>query len=205
MIRRIDEDRLMEAALAEFGTRSYAEASVNTIIAKAGISKGSFYYRFAAKYDLYLHVLRTGVQRKWEHIDRELAAGSTNSAGPTPRDIFELFLLQARAGTAFALQYPEYHRLSIMLSREKGTELYRDVVRDLGQDDSGGLEDTVRAAIERGEIRNDLPEEMVVKMVTYLLTAFDEILFSDEEWTLESANERLEGFVRFLRHGLAPQ
>ena len=66
--RRIDEERLTEASLAEFASKSYEEASVNTIIDCAGISKGSFYYRFKTKYDLYLHLLKTGVEKKWAHI-----------------------------------------------------------------------------------------------------------------------------------------
>lgn len=49
---RIDDDALLNAALAEFSTRSFTEASVNTIIERAGISNGSFYYRFRIKDDL---------------------------------------------------------------------------------------------------------------------------------------------------------
>ncbi len=48
----------MDAATAEFVDHGYDEASVNRIIVAAGISKGSFYYYFEDKTDLFVSVLR---------------------------------------------------------------------------------------------------------------------------------------------------
>lgn len=42
----------MEAALAEFGAQGYAEASIDDIAARAGVTKGAVYYYFTDKADL---------------------------------------------------------------------------------------------------------------------------------------------------------
>ena len=49
--------RLLEAAAQEFSAASYESASLNRIIEQAGISKGSLYYYFDDKEDLFRAVL----------------------------------------------------------------------------------------------------------------------------------------------------
>ncbi len=50
---RTNED-LYKAALWEFSHKSFEEASLNDIIKKAGFNKGSFYYRYQDKMDLFM-------------------------------------------------------------------------------------------------------------------------------------------------------
>jgi AcrR family transcriptional regulator len=50
---REDRDRLLDVAVIEFGERGFEKASLNEILAKAGLSKGSYYYYFDDKEDLF--------------------------------------------------------------------------------------------------------------------------------------------------------
>src|SRR5690554_6562514 len=49
--------RIFSAAVEEFASRRFSEASINQIVKEAGISRGSFYQYFTGKEDLYLYVL----------------------------------------------------------------------------------------------------------------------------------------------------
>ena len=49
--------RLMDAAWEEFNEKSFADVSINKIILKARIPRGSFYQYFADKEDLFRHIL----------------------------------------------------------------------------------------------------------------------------------------------------
>jgi AcrR family transcriptional regulator len=51
------QDALLKAAADEFSEKGYASASVNRIIARAGMSKGSLYYYFDDKGDLFATVM----------------------------------------------------------------------------------------------------------------------------------------------------
>ena len=42
----INQEGLWNAALEAFASQAFREASLNEIIRKAGLNKGSFYYRF---------------------------------------------------------------------------------------------------------------------------------------------------------------
>lgn len=54
---RIKREKIMAAALREFGSKTYAEASINTICAEDGISKGIVYHYYEDKDALYLACL----------------------------------------------------------------------------------------------------------------------------------------------------
>lgn len=56
----------MRAALDEFAAHGFSAASLNRIIDAAGISKGSMYYYFDGKEDLYAHVTRVELGRLFD-------------------------------------------------------------------------------------------------------------------------------------------
>lgn len=49
---------ILEAAALELGTHGYEKASLNRVLAAAGVSKGAAYYYFQDKADLFLTVVR---------------------------------------------------------------------------------------------------------------------------------------------------
>lgn len=53
------QERLLTAARAEFGRVSYSEASINQIIRRAGIPRGSFYMYFTGKEELFHYLMRS--------------------------------------------------------------------------------------------------------------------------------------------------
>lgn len=55
------QEAILDVALQEFSAHGFAGASLNRIIAQAGVSKGSMYYYFDSKEDLYAHLLRVQV------------------------------------------------------------------------------------------------------------------------------------------------
>ena len=55
---KISQDKILNAALAEFGTQSYENASLNNICNDNNISKGLIYHYFENKDELYLHCVR---------------------------------------------------------------------------------------------------------------------------------------------------
>ncbi len=77
-------ERFLAAARAEFARVPYAEASVNQIIRRAGIPRGSFYMYFADKEELFYYVIGTYGQALEEWMDRLLEERSG--------DLFSAFL-----------------------------------------------------------------------------------------------------------------
>ena len=62
---RATRDDLLAAAHAEFGSRGYAETSLEDIVRRAKVTKGAFYHHFSGKEDLFLQV--------FENVKKELS------------------------------------------------------------------------------------------------------------------------------------
>ncbi|GMA95355.1 hypothetical protein GCM10025881_21790 [Pseudolysinimonas kribbensis] len=73
---------IMAAALEEFAAHGFAAASLNRIIDAAGISKGSMYYYFDGKDDLYADVIRMQLEQLLEH------SGPISVPDPADADAF---------------------------------------------------------------------------------------------------------------------
>jgi AcrR family transcriptional regulator len=58
------QQTILRAALEEFAAHGFHDASLNRVIEVAGISKGSMYYYFDGKEDLFAHIVRV----EFEHL-----------------------------------------------------------------------------------------------------------------------------------------
>ena len=55
--------KIIQVATKVFASDGYENASVDMIVEKAGVAKGTFYYYFKTKDDLFLSMFKTGVEQ----------------------------------------------------------------------------------------------------------------------------------------------
>lgn len=190
---------LLEAALDEFAAKSYDDASLNTIIKNAGISKGTFYYHFADKQALYLFLLESSVKSKWDFINEKALE---NSNAFSNGSIFEKFRLQAKLGAEFAIKEPKLHKLSRMLTKERGTPIYKTAMEYLGGDSENVLAGLIDAAIADGDFKSGYSREFLIRTLTYMFGGFNEIFSAEDDFELERMLENLDLYVDFIRNGI---
>ena len=71
---KLDLDKrelLLDAAMEEFAEHGFEQASINRIIERAGTSKGSMYYYFEHKEDLFMTVIAHGSEQIGHGMDIE--------------------------------------------------------------------------------------------------------------------------------------
>ena len=61
-------DRIIYVALEEFANNEYEKVSINKIIKKADISRGSFYTYFIDKEDLFLYIVKDYVELMYTFV-----------------------------------------------------------------------------------------------------------------------------------------
>lgn len=66
---KLTKERIINAAIVEFGNKSYEEASINTICKDNNISKGLIYHNYKDKDDLYLSVVKIVYKSMKENFD----------------------------------------------------------------------------------------------------------------------------------------
>lgn len=192
-------EQLLDSALNEFTAKSYEDASLNAILKNAGISKGTFYYHFSDKQALYLFLLKSSLKAKWDFIHRK---ATEDPEWHESADIFEKFRLQARLGAEFAKQFPQYHRLSRMLSKEQGSPIYQTVQDYLGGSTEEMLTQMVDAAIENGDFKSGYTRQFLVKVLPFLLSGFGEIFSTEEDFELDRMLSNLDSYLDLIRNGI---
>lgn len=193
------KNELLEAALEEFTAKNYDDASLNTIIKNAGISKGTFYYHFKDKEALYLLLLDSASKAKWYFMKKRMEERALDFNN---KSIFERFKLQALMGVEFASEHPKYYKLAQMFMKEKGNRIYEIAKKELGITTEGILEEMILAAIENGDFREGFSKDFIVKVVSFMFTHFDEIFYEEEDFELEKMLENLNSYVDFVKNGL---
>jgi len=189
---------ILDAALEEFAAYPYDQASVNRIVARAGIPKGSFYQYFENKKDLYLYLLQQSGEVKFAYLTPILN-------DPAGRDFFTLLRDLYAAGIQFAVENPRYAALGKRLMASRGTPIYAEVMEANTAAASEFFESLLRAAIEQGEVRVDIDVPMFAHLIAGMNTLLLEYYL---EYVSQDYDDRLiatvDQFIDFLKHGLAP-
>jgi len=161
-------ERIIEIAIDEFSTYSYAEVSISRIVARADIAKGSFYQYFENKADLY-RWLMWGVtgERKLAYI----------RANPPPRDadLFTAMAYMSRAGLKFGLENPRLSAAAAGIwtpSADPELNALREEMMAMGFRNMRGMLGEAAAA---GQIRPgvdlDMAANLLVTVIQRLLDA----------------------------------
>lgn len=192
------QQAILRAAFDEFAAHGFRSASLNRIIDAAGISKGSMYYYFDGKEELYTHVARGALGRLFE------------SAGPFP-------VPAARDPDAFWSTLEDYYRriMVAFAASPKLAALARDwilasaspTLQQAQQDLERALVPWFERALVVGQraraVRKDVPRRLLLAVVFGMGQAMDTWLLTQE---LEPANVRklVRIFIGMIRRALEP-
>jgi AcrR family transcriptional regulator len=164
---------ILRAALDEFAARGFHDASLNRVIEAAGISKGSLYYYFDGKEDLYAYVARTEFERLFARL----------GPFPVPRD--------GNADAFWATLADDYLRLMTTLSAAPQlAALIRGWIAALrnpalqqAQLEHAVLpwiEQTLAAGQRLGAVRSDVPSALLITVVVGMGQAMDTWLVTQQ-------------------------
>ncbi|MCJ7666144.1 MAG: TetR/AcrR family transcriptional regulator [Actinobacteria bacterium] len=197
-----NRERLIDAALEEFSTHSYQEASLNSIIKKADVSKGSFYFHFKDKRSLYLHLFDEIAKLKVGFFQKYL---SENPIDLQDQDFFELIKVSSEAGIKFALAHPAYYRLALNFYREKGNRIY-DEVKDRFSSDFGSLtKPAIERSLKEGKFREGFDSDFIVRLINFLLLNFDTIFPYEKSGSMEEIMKIFDKYIDFIKYGIGTQ
>jgi len=181
---------LYEAALTEFAARSFRDASLNDILKAAGMNKGSFYYRFRDKTELYLTLLyRVGAEKV--RLFQEMDVSRTSNG------FFDEFRNMAIIGLKLAKKDARFVVFSRRILQEEAQ--VRERITDcFGEMRADVLTDMVERAKASGEFRAELNTKTAVFVIETLLVHMDELMPADwDDESILGAVDRLLDVVRF--------
>ena len=188
------QEAILSVAADEFAEHGYTGASVNRIIEAANMSKGSLYYYFDDKADLFSTVVERAVTRFVEE------SGWLNLDDVAADDFWEALLERTHRAMEITARNTWWVRIGMAYQRFQGEATNEAAVRrlvDLGRDYWGRL---IRRGQELGVIRTDLPLGLLVETVLGADHGGDRWMF--EHWDTFSPDELnavVDGRVDLLR------
>ena len=192
------QQAILLVAFDEFATHGFNGASLNRIIDAAGISKGSMYYYFDSKEELYAHVARGELGRLFE------------SAGPFP-------VPAAQDPEAFWSTLEDYYRriMAAFATSPQLAALARDwilasaspTLQQTQKDMERALVPWFEQALVVGQraraVRKDVPASLLIAVVFGMGQAMDTWLLT-QELDIKKVRKLVRIFIGMIRRALAP-
>jgi AcrR family transcriptional regulator len=188
-----DEKReaILTAAAEGFAEHGFEKASQNQIIAKAGISKGAFYYYFDDKEDLYTTVLTSALARLIQSVGPVQEVESVEA-------YWQQCLRIYRRSLRFWQEEPTTAALVRRLDRGDGPSI--KAFANLRQLTDAFWRQFVSLGQKIGAIRLDLPVDLLVRIVDGTVAAIDVWIAEHvDELPIERLDELAERLVNMLR------
>jgi AcrR family transcriptional regulator len=196
--------RVLNAALAEFADQGYHQASLNRLVARAGIAKGSLYQYFPNKEGIFRHIFQLALKL----VRQTLVEVKETTA---QEDFFTRLEKSLQAGVRFLQTHPRIYSLYLKIQFDRQTPCRQEFLATVRRHAGEYFGSLISRARTRGELRPGISEPAAL----FLLDAvFDRFLQAaavpalDVTFNLHQAPEeiiqrRIRELIDLLREGLA--
>jgi AcrR family transcriptional regulator len=179
-------DRLFEAAVELLAERGYAGATVDDIVERAGVAKGTVYYHFRSKSELVSTLLADGLKRLATSFRSEVEGAPGGPAAP-------------RALVHAELTYIERHQAFsklVMSEMWRADRDWRDSLSTLRDEYGEVFASVLRRGVSEGAFRADLDVRAAASTIFGMIAtaALDWLVFEPQA-TLDVVERRLTPLV----------
>ncbi|MFC4030336.1 TetR/AcrR family transcriptional regulator [Streptomyces polygonati] len=148
--RQATRQKLYAAAVTLIAEQGFSATTVDEIAERAGVAKGTVYYNFASKNDLFEELLRHGVGLLTDSLSR--AAGDVTRHGGSRVDALDAMI---RAGLVFIVRYPSFTQLYVAeLWRTNRT--WQETLTGVRQEAVAVVEKVLGEAVDAGELSGEI-------------------------------------------------
>ncbi|MFF3563084.1 TetR/AcrR family transcriptional regulator [Streptomyces sp. NPDC002574] len=174
--RQATRQKLFQAAVTLIAEQGFSATTVDEIAERAGVAKGTVYYNFTSKNELFEELLRHGVGLLTTSL-RE-AGDAVTARGGTHVDAIDAMI---RAGLAFIAEYPSFTQLYVA-ELWRTNRAWQDTLMVLRKEAVAVVERTLQAAVEAGELSDeiDVPLTAAALFGMVLVAALDWLSFQPE-------------------------
>lgn len=189
-------EKILVVALSEFENNDFDQASINQIVIRSEISKGSFYQYFEDKKDLYKYIINLMVQKKMAYITPVML-------NPLAHSFFDVIRDMNLTGLEFAKDNPQFVKIGNRLIKDTKHPIYTEIMGENSNQAIDAYAFLLSKAIETGELRPDIDVKLTARIIFKLSADLVESNsdFSAENWT-EGLPELLEKFMKLIAVGI---
>lgn len=158
---------VLDSAIDEFAGNDYDKVSISTIVAKAGIAKGSFYQYFNDKEDVYCYLLDFVLKKQLEFVSQKYPPDDE-------KDFFTQAQNMVEAGVHFSFSYPKYSKI-IYRSLFGNLTVHHLTVEYLNKEYLRHTRQLLVTGISMGAIRQDINIDLTAHLLSLIMSNFANI------------------------------
>ncbi|MFI8853934.1 TetR/AcrR family transcriptional regulator [Streptomyces sp. 891-h] len=198
--RSATRDKLFQAAVTLIAEQGFSSTTVEEIAERAGVAKGTVYYNFASKTELFEELLRHGVALLT--ADLRQAAEETADRGGSRVDALDSMV---RAGLQFIDRYPAFTQLYVAELWRTG-RAWNDTLLVVRKEAVAVVEGVLRAGVAEGELSEDIDIQLTAAALVgmVLVAALDWKAFQPER-SLEDVHGALSLLLQGRVGGSRPR
>ncbi|WP_031523776.1 TetR/AcrR family transcriptional regulator [Streptomyces sp. NRRL F-5123] len=148
--RQATRRKLYAAAVTLIAEQGFSATTVDEIAERAGVAKGTVYYNFASKNDLFEELLRDGVERLRDALRQ--AAAAARARGGSGVDALDAMIL---AGLTFIVRYPSFTQLYVA-ELWRTNRAWQDTLTLVRTEAVSVVEEVLAAAVADGELSDEI-------------------------------------------------
>ncbi|MFI6150177.1 TetR/AcrR family transcriptional regulator [Streptomyces sp. NPDC051109] len=189
--RQATRQKLYEAAVTLIAEQGFSATTVDEIAERAGVAKGTVYYNFASKNELFEELLRHGVGLLTASL-RD-AAQETEQRGGSRVEALDAMI---RAGLVFIDRYPAFTQLYVA-ELWRTNRAWQSTLMVVRREAVAVVETVLREGVERGELSAeiDVPLTAAAMVGMVLVAALDWQSFQSER-SLDDVHSALSLLLR---------
>ncbi|NJP44866.1 TetR/AcrR family transcriptional regulator [Actinacidiphila epipremni] len=148
--RQATRRKLYAAAVTLIAEQGFSATTVDEIAERAGVAKGTVYYNFASKNDLFEELLRDGVGRLRDALRQ--AATAVVARGGSRVDALDAMI---HAGLTFIVRYPSFTQLYVA-ELWRTNRAWQDTLTLVRREAVSVVEEVLAAAVAADELSDEI-------------------------------------------------
>ena len=157
--------RIEDAAADEFSDNGYRSASINAIVSRVGIAKGSIFQYFGDKKGLFLFIFGQSVEKVKDYLKEVRDATADAPLGVRLEETL-------KAGVGFTRKHPVIYRLYVRTLAEKEIPFRSEILTSIRRYSLEYLRSLLETAREKGELRDGVNVEAACFIIDAAMDRF---------------------------------
>lgn len=179
---------IFESAIQVFSNCGYSGATMDEVVARAGVAKGSLYYHFKSKEELFIFIIKEGMNLIHEEVEK---------ATIDIEDPYEIIKESAKVQLKYV--YENKDLFKVIISQIWGTGERNNMLREEIKSLINKGSKKFKAVMDAGYIEDEDPVLLSYGLLGVLVSSALFELLSDEEY---DNDEVVEKFMRYFESGI---
>ncbi len=189
------QDNIIQAAMTEFAQNPFKKVTIDNMVNRAGIPKGSFYQYFDNKDDVYRYIFKTLTEEKKEVLASVYGAMET-------LDFRDFMVLLCTTGAQFDTRSLNQMDLRDRFLHQCNAELRDDILTMMKDQSNALLEVVLTHYVKTGRLRADLDIPFTAELFTLLIIGLTRDIGPQVEDPKALALERIEKLLDLMEQGI---